>query len=128
MRATSPRAGSLTTTPRALIVCATTCSFAQAVAAPADAGDIREAEWPLDTGHFNAQRIWATSGGGGVTVAVIDSGVHAAHAHLTGQVLPWTGFIGATGENGRTDVSSDAHGASIAEIIAGTGRRKAESA
>ncbi|MBY8879932.1 type VII secretion-associated serine protease mycosin [Actinacidiphila acidipaludis] len=88
----------------------------------AGADTIRMQEWPLDSAHFQADRIWDLSRGRGVTVAVIDSGVDAGHPDLVGQVLPGTSFLGDTDDDGRNDSSSDSHGTAIAGIIAGTGK------
>ncbi|SEM75165.1 S8 family serine peptidase [Streptacidiphilus jiangxiensis] len=82
-------------------------------------GDIA-GEWPLDATHFNAQKIWELSRGAGVTVAVVDSGVDAAHPDLTGQVVPGTSLLGDDSD-GRSDSSSESHGTAIAALIAGTG-------
>ncbi|MFB8183275.1 type VII secretion-associated serine protease mycosin [Streptomyces sp. NPDC055966] len=98
-----------------------TVAFASLTASPAAAVVIRQAEWPLDAQHYQAPQIWHLSQGQGVTVAVIDSGVDAAHPDLTGQVLPGTGFLGDRTDNGQTDISADSHGTAIAGIIAGTG-------
>ena len=78
------------------------------------------AEWPLDKQHFDAQRVWPLSQGAGVTVAVLDTGVDAAHPDLAGRVLPG---IDETGQaaNGDVDTSPDSHGTSVAAVIAGTG-------
>jgi type VII secretion-associated serine protease mycosin len=84
--------------------------------------DIRTAEWPLDSQHFNAQQVWHYGQGAGVTIAVLDSGVDAQHSDLIGQVTPGVGYVGMTGDTGETDQSGDSHGTSIAAIIAGTGR------
>lgn len=82
-------------------------------------GDIA-GEWPLDAAHFEAQRIWQVTRGSGVTVAVVDSGVDAAHPDLAGQVVPGTSLLG-DGSDGRSDSSSESHGTAIAALIAGTG-------
>ncbi|MFC1413038.1 S8 family serine peptidase [Streptacidiphilus sp. N1-12] len=82
-------------------------------------GDIT-GEWPLQSAHFDAQKIWALTRGQGITVAVVDSGVAANHPDLTGQVLPGTSLLG-DGDDGRTDTSSESHGTAIAALIAGTG-------
>ncbi|MGV9566069.1 S8 family serine peptidase [Streptomyces sp. NPDC003480] len=94
--------------------------LAFAADAPAEAIVIRQSEWPLT--QFQADGIWRISQGQGVTVAVIDSGVDAAHPDLKGQVLRGAGFIGDSRDNGQTDISSDSHGTAIAGIIAGTGK------
>ncbi|WP_246559893.1 type VII secretion-associated serine protease mycosin [Kitasatospora kifunensis] len=92
------------------------------LAAPAANADdpVRSNEWPLDSHHFRADDIWALTRGAAVTVAVIDSGISAAHPDLTGQVLPGTSLLGDGGD-GRTDTSGDSHGTAIAGIIAATG-------
>ncbi|MFF4738199.1 S8 family serine peptidase [Streptomyces sp. NPDC001262] len=87
----------------------------------AHAAVIRQAEWPLDTRHLNADAIWHITEGQGVTVAVIDSGVQADHPDLTGQVVPGVGFLGDSHDRGQADISGDSHGTAIAGIIAGTG-------
>lgn len=87
---------------------------------PADAVVIRQSEWPLT--RFQANNIWDISEGQGVSIAVIDSGVDAAHPDLKGQVLQGAGFIGDPQDKGQTDVSGDSHGTAIAGIIAGTGK------
>ncbi|MCX4427234.1 S8 family serine peptidase [Streptomyces mirabilis] len=94
--------------------------WALTVDAPADAVVIRQSEWPLT--HFQAEKIWHRSQGQDATVAVIDSGVDAAHPDLEGQVLQGAGFIGDSRDNGQTDISGDSHGTAIAGIIAGTGK------
>ncbi|MEU9243754.1 type VII secretion-associated serine protease mycosin [Streptomyces sp. NPDC048385] len=88
--------------------------------APADAVGIRQSEWPLT--QFQTQKIWHMSQGQGTTVALIDSGVDAAHPDLKGRVLQGTGFLGDPRDNGQTDISGDSHGTAIAGIIAGTGK------
>ncbi|NVK80020.1 S8 family serine peptidase [Streptomyces morookaense] len=87
----------------------------------AHAAVIRQAEWPLDKRHLNADAIWHITEGRGVTVAVIDSGVQADHPDLAGQVVPGAGFLGDSHDRGQADVSGDSHGTAIAGIIAGTG-------
>ncbi|MCG6499940.1 type VII secretion-associated serine protease mycosin [Kitasatospora sp. A2-31] len=84
------------------------------------AESIRAGEWPLDSGHFRADEIWATSRGSGTTVAVVDSGVAADHPDLAGRVLPGVSLLGDGGD-GRTDTSGDSHGTAIAGIIAAGG-------
>ncbi|MGK4586130.1 type VII secretion-associated serine protease mycosin [Kitasatospora sp. HPMI-4] len=100
----------------ALIVASMTVQISGA----AQAESIRSAEWPLDSAHFDAERIWSVSRGAGVTVAVLDTGVAASHPDLTGQVTEGTSLLGDQGD-GRTDSSSDSHGTAIAGIIAGSG-------
>ncbi|WP_344627076.1 type VII secretion-associated serine protease mycosin [Kitasatospora arboriphila] len=85
-------------------------------AGPASGVDsIRAQQWYLDAMH--APDMWKTSTGQGITVAVIDGGVNAAHPDLAGQVLPGKDFTGT----GNTS-DSTGHGTGMASIIAGTGK------
>ncbi|WP_431678751.1 type VII secretion-associated serine protease mycosin [Kitasatospora sp. KL5] len=87
-----------------------------AAAGPASGVDsIRAQQWYLDAMH--APDMWKTSTGQGITVAVIDSGVNAAHPDLAGQVLPGKDFT----KTGNTS-DSTGHGTGMASIIAGTGK------
>ncbi len=78
---------------------------------------VREKQWYLD--FLNAQRArQLASGGAGVTVAVVDSGVDASHPDLQGNVLPGADLTGA-GTNGQVD--KNGHGTSMASLIAAHG-------
>jgi len=79
-------------------------------------GAFTSAQWPLAA--LSAQRMWNTSTGTGVTVAVIDSGVQATHPDLAGQVLPGKDWVTGTGD-GTAD--GHGHGTHVAGIIAATG-------
>ncbi|MCX4457229.1 S8 family serine peptidase [Streptomyces sp. NBC_01728] len=80
----------------------------------ASADAVRDAQWPLTV--YDAERVWKTSQGEGVTVAVVDSGVDATQVDLTGQVLPGKDF---NGDDPHKD--SDGHGTGMASVIAGHG-------
>ncbi|WFB06651.1 type VII secretion-associated serine protease mycosin [Streptomyces sp. LX-29] len=84
---------------------------------PAQADGIRAEEWALDA--INAPRAWQTTKGEGVTVAVLDTGVDAAHPDLSGQVLDGKDLIGFGAERG--DRAWARHGTAMAGIIAGRG-------
>lgn len=81
----------------------------------ASADQVRDAQWPLTV--YGAEKVWKTSQGAGVTVAVIDSGVDASHPDLTGQVLPGKDFTG----DGKPHEDNIGHGTAMASLIAGHG-------
>ncbi|MFE5817359.1 S8 family serine peptidase [Streptomyces sp. NPDC056479] len=81
----------------------------------ASADQVRDAQWPLTV--YDAEKVWKTSQGAGVTVAVIDSGVDASHPDLTGQVLAGKDFTSA----GDPHKDDDGHGTGMASLIAGHG-------
>ncbi|MFE7383080.1 S8 family serine peptidase [Streptomyces zhihengii] len=82
----------------------------------AHAADVRSRQWYLDA--MNAEEIWKTSTGKGITVAVIDSGVDPSRPSLKGQVLK--GWDASEAEGDETDDRSG-HGTTMAELIVGTG-------
>ena len=71
--------------------------------------------WPEQMLHFS--QAWPFTRGAGVTVAVVDSGVDAAHEQLTGRVVKgWDVTSGKVVKGGTTDCA--AHGTTVAGIIA----------
>ncbi|MFD0407141.1 type VII secretion-associated serine protease mycosin [Kitasatospora sp. NPDC127116] len=93
------------------------------VAAPvASADQIRDQQWALKSFEAEA-KVWPTSQGDGVIVAVIDTGVNQDQPDLTGQVLPGGDFSGGN-TDGRVD--SDGHGTGMASLIAGHGHGSQE--
>ncbi|WP_411084461.1 type VII secretion-associated serine protease mycosin [Streptomyces sp. cmx-18-6] len=84
---------------------------------PAHADAIRDQQWALAALHTD--RAWQTTRGGGVTVAVLDTGVDGAHPDLAGQVLPGKDLVGFGAARG--DASWAMHGTAMAGIIAGRG-------
>ncbi|MEU1291408.1 type VII secretion-associated serine protease mycosin [Streptomyces sp. NPDC005840] len=86
-------------------------------ATAAHADGIRAQQWALDALH--TQQIWQTTKGGGVTVAVLDTGVEADHPDLTGNVLTGKDMIGFGARQG--DRAWARHGTAMAGIIAGHG-------
>jgi membrane-anchored mycosin MYCP len=74
---------------------------------------IRAVSWPQEM--LGLQRVWQFSRGGGVTVAVLDSGVDAGHPQLAGRVEP--GFDALAG-SGRADNDCLGTGTQVAGVIA----------
>ncbi|MGA9714726.1 MAG: S8 family peptidase [Aeromicrobium sp.] len=73
---------------------------------------LRSKQWALT--RFQAETAWKTSTGSGVVVAVIDTGVRAAHPDLKGQILKGYDFV----EPGTSAEDSNGHGTHVAGIIA----------
>src|SRR4051812_5183290 len=87
-------------------------------ALPARAADaITDGQWYVDFLHLRDAH--QTTRGGGVTVAVIDTGVDA-HPDLAGNLLPGIDVLAGSTGDGRTDVHG--HGTSMAGQIGGHGR------
>jgi subtilisin family serine protease len=82
-------------------------------AAPSN-DQFRSLQWALD--RFDAEAVWETSDGTGVTVAVIDTGTDGNHPDLAGQVLDGIDYIDSG--NGWDD--GDGHGTHVGGIIAAT--------
>lgn len=83
--------------------------------AAAAAGIIEDVPWPVPV-YDAAQRIWPYSTGTGVTVAVLSTGVDAAHPQLTGRVLGGADIVG-----GQPVANADCAGigTAAASVIAG---------
>jgi type VII secretion-associated serine protease mycosin len=99
----------------ALLATATVLVLVPAPAAHADG--IRAKQWGLDALH--TQEAWRTTKGGGVTVAVLDTGVEADHPDLAGNVLAGKDLVGFGASEG--DRAWARHGTAMAGIIAGHG-------
>jgi membrane-anchored mycosin MYCP len=97
-------------------------AFGQRCAPPATVV-VRQVPWAQQ--RLATQRAWRLSQGGGVTVAVIYSGVDARVPQLAGHVLPGVDVVGSTtfdgavvGRGGRADSDCLGHGTFVASIIA----------
>ncbi|MFF3486735.1 type VII secretion-associated serine protease mycosin [Streptomyces sp. NPDC002701] len=83
----------------------------------AHADGIRAKQWALDAMHTT--EAWQTTKGGGITVAVLDTGVDDEHPDLAGNVLTGKDMVGFGA--GRGDRPWARHGTAMAGIIAGHG-------
>jgi type VII secretion-associated serine protease mycosin len=93
---------------------ATAGSAGGALASVVRRDQVRDEQWQL--AELRATHAWRHSTGGGVTVAVVDSGVDASHPDLADQVLPGIDLV-ASGGDGRSDPVG--HGTTVAGLIAG---------
>ncbi|NQU36261.1 MAG: S8 family serine peptidase [Actinobacteria bacterium] len=84
--------------------------------APRSDGSARDLQWQLN--HVRAEDAWRTSSGARITVAVIDTGVDAAHPDLAGRVLP--GYDAIRRRAGG-NVDPNGHGTHVAGAIVGHG-------
>ncbi len=92
-------------------------TFLVMASSPALADHVRSQEWWLRTLHVT--RAWRSTHGAGVTVAVLDTGVDAKQADLTGSVITGPDYT----HSGRTPGGAfwGTHGTAVASIIAGHG-------
>ena len=86
-------------------------------ASPAYADSIRGRQWYLQSLQISAAHAITT--GGGVTVAVVDSGTYP-HPDLRNNLLKGVDETGETGGNGQSDTVG--HGTGMAALIAAHGR------
>jgi type VII secretion-associated serine protease mycosin len=87
---------------------------------PAFADSVRDAQWHLQ--YLRVAEAHKITKGGGVTVAVIDSGVEAQHPDLQGSILPGVNMtiLKEGSAVGWTD--EDGHGTGMAGLVAAHGR------
>jgi thermitase len=89
------------------------CAALLPAAAHAGAGDpLRSQQWGLDLIHADAAHPVTT--GAGATVAVVDTGVDAAHPDLAGRIGPGYDFV----DNDSTPQDGNGHGTHVSGIIA----------
>jgi type VII secretion-associated serine protease mycosin len=87
-------------------------------APPATADTVRDRQWPVLT-SLNVPRAWNITKGGGVTVAVLDSGVDPFQEDLAGTVTEGPDLT--EGANPPGVAPKRLHGTNMASIIAGHG-------
>jgi subtilisin family serine protease len=101
-----------------IAVIAAACVAATLFALPAQADTIRSGQqWVLNM--LAVSSVWSQSQGGGVTVAVIDSGVDGKVSDLAGQVTSGPDFTGVATK--ASDPNWGVHGTWMASLIAGHG-------
>ncbi|GAB3158650.1 hypothetical protein GCM10027290_62240 [Micromonospora sonneratiae] len=81
---------------------------------PAEPGSV-VAEAPPEQATLGFKRVWPTTMGRGVTVAVIDTGVDGSHPQLRGAVGQGWDFVDSAPSGGTDCVS---HGTAVASLIA----------
>ena len=84
-----------------------------ALVAAGENDPLRPQQWALRQTSFEA--TWSVTSGAGVTVAVVDTGVDAAHEDLGSVVLPGIDYVDPR-HDGRVDL--EGHGTHVAGIIA----------
>ncbi|MCT1690972.1 S8 family serine peptidase [Brevibacterium sp. p3-SID960] len=109
----------------AALALATGAGLAEATLAsgPAQAAEPEAGPGQWFIADYGIDEMWKTTTGKGTTVAVIDSGVDAAHENLTDTVVKAKDFseTGADGTTPLGDGSIIHHGTAIAGVIAGNG-------
>lgn len=84
-------------------------------ATPASAGSTRDKQWFLDA--MQAEAMWQTSTGKGITVAVLDTGVDPDNPDLKGRVLDGRDFAPPS-RSGDEHTDYNGHGTGMAGLIA----------
>ena len=97
---------------RRLLLAILAALLAGAPAAHAAGDPLRARQWGLDV--IRADAAHSVSRGDGALVAVIDTGVVAAHEDLQGRLLPGKDFV----EDDDTPQDGDGHGTHVSGIVA----------
>ena len=75
-------------------------------------------QWALNPTKTSFLSAWNTTMGGGITVAVVDTGVAAGHPDLAGKVLPGHEFLGGIDRDLSPMIDDCGHGTHVAGTIA----------
>jgi subtilisin family serine protease len=81
-------------------------------------------QWALNPSKTSFLSAWNTTMGGGITVAVVDTGVAAGHPDLAGKVLPGHEFLGAIDRDLSPMIDDCGHGTHVAGTIAAVPNNK----
>lgn len=100
-----------------LLVATAAVAVTLGLAAPGMADQVRDNEWWL--AEVNIMKAWQTTRGGGVTVAVLDTGVDASQPDLSGSVITGPDYTRSGRRPGTTYWG--VHGTAMAALIAGHG-------
>jgi subtilisin family serine protease len=104
---------------RSRLLAATTVGLVTGVLAAQAANDGGAAQlWNMRT--IGAEAAWATGTGKGITIAVVDTGVHATHEDLAGRLVPGRNFV----TDGAPPQDDNGHGTHVAGIAAATANNR----
>ncbi|WP_245876974.1 S8 family serine peptidase [Streptomyces uncialis] len=98
------------------VLCAAASATGVALAPAAVANDVQSQQWYMNA--MQAEKMWQSSTGKGIKVAVVDTGVNPNTPSLRGKVL--TGEVPRAASYGAVK-DYDGHGTTMAELIAGSG-------
>lgn len=100
---------------------AVVAALAVLVGTASPAGAARQADGQWWHTQWRMDEVWPITGGSGVTVAVLDSGVQASVPELAGAVIPGTDLVGDGGDGTTDRDPGGGHGTAMATLIAGQG-------
>ncbi|WP_439564236.1 S8 family serine peptidase [Microcella sp.] len=104
-----------------LLVAGLAPAAAPVLAPPAAADAVRDRQYWLD--EYGIRSAWSVTRGDGVVIAIIDSGVDAAHPDLAGAVIGGTDVSGRGNATGTLPLGPQGvtHGTMVASLAAGRG-------
>ena len=99
------------------LIAVDTDNLVHSAGAPTD-DTYSSSQWALNPAKTSFLSAWNTTKGGGITVAVVDTGVAAGHPDLAGKVLPGHEFLGAIDRDRSPMIDDCGHGTHVAGTIA----------